>query len=329
MSDSIEIYPWLKDAWQKLDRYLASGRIPHALMIHGAVGLGKGNMAEMYAQKLLCRNPNTFACGKCASCRLLQAGSHPDFKVLEPEESGKAIKIDSVRKLIADLELKSHFEGYRVVLFKHAEMMNLNSANALLKTLEEPVERTVMILVTEKAHQLPATILSRCQKLLIQSPRHSIASAWLKSRLPDADVRMLLSAADNSPLRALELNASDLIKQRQFSFDRFMSVMQGQDDPIGVAETWNSEDFDQKISWIQSWVLDLMRLNAAPETDQIKNPDVAKTLRLLAYKISPEALSSFWSALLETRKSLSGQANRQLVLEEMLIKASRLVGQSQ
>ena len=136
--------PWHEDAWASLNSSIDSGRLPHAVLISGDQGIGKLRLATALAQRLICSAEMVkYACGACKSCNLFTAGSHPDVTYLEPEEKGKAIKIDPVRKLCESLSKTAQQGGWKVAIIAPAEAMNINAANALLKNLEEPQGKTL------------------------------------------------------------------------------------------------------------------------------------------------------------------------------------------
>ena len=164
---TLPVTQWHATAWQQLQTSHRQQRLPHALLLSGEAGIGKAEFAARLAASLLCEQPHVDgqACGTCHACQRLGAQTHPDRFRLEPEEPGKAIKVDAVRQLIRNLSLTGHYGGYRVVTVEPAELMNTNAANAFLKTLEEPPANTLLILITASPARLPATIRSRCQPL--------------------------------------------------------------------------------------------------------------------------------------------------------------------
>ncbi|GAA4896282.1 DNA polymerase III subunit delta' [Ferrimonas pelagia] len=155
--------PWLHGAWQQWLQSRQSGRLGHAVLLHGMAGLGKRELAEQMAAALLCEQGT--GCGHCRSCTLLASGHHPDRIDLEPD--GSQIKVDAVRALISQLTGTAHQGGARVVLIHHAQRMNGAAANALLKTLEEPMPGVYLVLLTHSPQQLLPTIASRCQRLKV------------------------------------------------------------------------------------------------------------------------------------------------------------------
>jgi DNA polymerase-3 subunit delta' len=218
------IYPWQRDIWKRLE---AQGeRLHHALLIHGPAGVGKLALAEEFAQLLLCEaSPGTRKpCGTCDGCRWYLAGTHPDFRRLEPEslarraaldEEGETpapassraakpsqeIKVDQVRALDSFLGLRSHRGRRRIVLVHPAEAMNLSAANALLKALEEPQPGAHFILVSHRPARLLPTIRSRCAAVPMAVPDRDQALAWL-SEEGIAEPGAWLAFSGGAPLQA-------------------------------------------------------------------------------------------------------------------------------
>lgn len=158
------MYPWQTSNWQNLASSQQNKRLAHGLLLHGPKGIGKKAFAVDFAHWLLCEQPSTDkACGQCKSCQLIKAESNPDLLYLQPEEEGKAIKVDQIRELINKISLTGHGQGYRVIIISPADALNINASNSLLKTLEEPPENTVLILISDKPSKLMATIRSRTQ----------------------------------------------------------------------------------------------------------------------------------------------------------------------
>jgi DNA polymerase-3 subunit delta' len=230
------MHPWNEPLLESL-RHRA-GQLPHALLIHGAQGVGKLALAEKIAQLLLCEAKDAARkpCGACDGCRWYVGGNHPDFRRLEPEvlapqpdveeEEGEAparrgkpsleIKIDQVRELADFLNIGSHRGGLRVALVHPAEEMNLNAANALLKALEEPPAGAVFLLVSHRPARLLPTIRSRCVAMPVPIPRKEAALQWLAEQgMPDAE--RWLAYAGGAPLRALDYAGKAVLIERMLS----------------------------------------------------------------------------------------------------------------
>src|SRR5580693_7873078 len=179
---SADALPWLKESQQRMRAAFAAGRLPHSLLILSAPGLGAERLANWMTALALCESPGERPCDACASCRLLRSDSHPDVHAVRLEEDAHQIKVDQVRALIESLSLKSYRGGYKVGVIEGAEALNANGANAFLKTLEEPGANTVLILIARPSHRLPATIASRCLRLVLTAPPTEAAIAWLQAR---------------------------------------------------------------------------------------------------------------------------------------------------
>ena len=311
-------FEWLAPHWQRLTGHIQSSRVPQALLIVGRDGVGKARLAETFAQRLLCRTPDEYACGTCPSCRLFAAQTHPDFLHIQPEEPGKAIPVDAIRALIANLSLKPQYSGRRVVLIGMAHQLNVSSANSLLKTLEEPDEHTTLVLLTDSPQSLPATILSRCQRMDIPIPERPLALAWL-ARHGQGNARILLALARGAPIKALGMANDGIIAKRDEFFHAWQSLIEGSGEPATVAEAWAKFSCETLIDWMTSWTMDMIRLRAAPHSRAIDNGDLDERLRSTAGKLQPRDLFGHLDRLNAARKMLTGQINRQLLLEDALI----------
>lgn len=204
-------------------------RLPHALMLHGPKGIGKLQLAERFAQRLLCESVGSGAepCGVCDGCRWSLAGNHPDLRIVEPDaiartmapddgedgapaKTGKAksrpsieIRIEQVRALDDFLHVGSHRGKRRVAIIHPAEDMNTPTANALLKNLEEPPAGAFFLLVAHRPARLLPTIRSRCVQVPVPPPDAAIAARWLEAQ-GVRDAAGWLAFAGGAPLRALE-----------------------------------------------------------------------------------------------------------------------------
>ncbi len=319
-----DLHPWNRAQADRLTTDL--DRLPHALLLAGAEGLGKNAFAWHLARRLLCTQPTPDAqpCGNCHSCRLYQAGTHPDVTRIAPEEQGKAILIDQIRALADFLQLKPHSAPSKVAVIAPAEAMNLNAANALLKMLEEPPAGSYLILVGAKLHRLPATIRSRCTRLDFPRPERHTALAWLQSQGGNpTDAELLLDLADGAPLRALELKRTDYLAQRRQLMDDIASLAGPQPDPIACAARWKTLGAARCLVWLEAWVADRIRLRMAPGTKIRTNPDARERLQAPQKQLDLKQLFDFLEILAESRNLLGGPLDELLLLEDVLIRWTR------
>ena len=155
---------------ETLQQMIAAERLPHAILLEGEEGLGKFTLASLIAKAAVCRGENA-PCEKCGDCHLADIGNHPDISVIEPD--GKLIKVDAVREVIRAAFVKPSQAKRKVFIFRGAEKMNEAGQNALLKTLEEPPQSVIFILLAESSASLLPTVISRCTSFSLSAPAFS------------------------------------------------------------------------------------------------------------------------------------------------------------
>ena len=323
----MSLYPWQHESWQQLQNYIVQKRVPQALLINGTLGIGKQRLAEQFAYALLCEKPllDGLSCGQCSSCLLIKAQTHPDFMVIEPEEDAKtkkpktSIGIDQIRTLMGKLSLKPQFDRYRVIMIQPADALNNAAANAFLKYLEEPTERTVLVLVTHRMNKLPATIKSRCQKFTLPLPDRSLILPWLEKKLAGNNAEIVLNLAQGAPLLAMQYASDSHLEQRRDCFNTWLSVAAQQSHPVLVAEQWLKLPETTLLFWLNSWVIDIMRYRYQLAPKNLYHIDFQLPLSELAQRINVIKLYDFYDLLLKSRGRLETPINKQALWEEILI----------
>ncbi|MFT2090896.1 DNA polymerase III subunit delta' [Paraglaciecola sp. 2405UD69-4] len=289
------MYPWLQAVFTQLSLRIQNNKLHHALLLQGGDGIGKDVFALSLAKLLLCQNrQGDNICGQCQSCKLNASETHPDLYKIESE---KQIGVDLIREAIKNLADTAHMSGAKVLIIYGADSMTESSANALLKTLEEPTNNTFILLITEKPERILPTIISRCEKQVLPSPSLQETFNWVQSQYSgvlDENFALLFTGR---PLTLLD----ELQQEQSFSYQDFIAgiqgVISGGVNPIQLAADWQSH-IDKAIKWSQVWVKqsymatpqdDLwdVNLRCADALKKIKNPGVNKTLVLA------ELLTSF------------------------------------
>ena len=317
------MFPWQTSNWLNLTTSLKNKRLAHGLLFHGANGIGKNAFALEFAHWLICEHPLADkACGECKACMLIQAKSHPDLLILSPEEEGKVIKVDQVRELIEKVSLTSHGQGYRVIVISPADALNISASNSLLKTLEEPPANTVLILVSDKPSKLMATIRSRTQMVRFELPSTEQSLLWLKQQNID-HAETVLKLSHGAPLAAITMAADEGLQIRDKLFQSWLELSTGKVDVLESASMWIKDGFKIKenlpLTWVNSWIMDMIRLLQGGDIESITNSDYAQTLQKLAGQVDLKSVYGLLDRLNDTIRLTDTAANQQILIEGLLL----------
>jgi DNA polymerase-3 subunit delta' len=314
---NIKDLPWLSPQIAQLRAAHAAGRLAHALLIHEARGSGGDALALWAAQLALCSSVSGAPCGVCPACRRVASTQHPDLAMLAPIEESKQIRIEQVRELIAELVLTSHQGGYKVAIVSPADALNRNAANALLKTLEEPTPRTLLILVATQPSRLPATILSRCQRIPIRAPARTEAVAWLQSARGPGEWGAVLDTLGDAPLWAAEVDPKMVAEFAAETQRVLEETGSGRADPLVTAERWWRTDLPLRLLCIENWLTDRIRRHFAAAGFSVEVP-TGMLLQRGRQVLNIRGLFGLVDAVQELKSSLDTPINRSLALESLL-----------
>lgn len=329
----MNVLPWHKT---ELERLLGSkGRLPHALLLHGRQGIGKLLFARALAQSLLCENPASsgWACSRCAACGWFDSANHPDFRLIEPaslterteDEEGREKKaslqiiIEQIRELPDFIHISSHRGGAKVILIHPAEALNINAANALLKSLEEPPAGAHFLLVAHRVHHLLPTIKSRCQRVALAGPKPEAAFEWLRAQ-GIADPALALAQTGNSPLLSQQLAGQDYWQQRDFLLQR---IAEPTFDPLLVAEQIRDYPVQHVVNWLQKWTFDLISQKSLAKVRY--NPDYATQITALSARIEPLSALRLHRETVRLQRVINHPLNPRLFVEQLLLDYARLL----
>ena len=251
---------WHGKTWEKFAAARNNDHLPHALLRTGSHGAGKQVFAEKLVKSLLCISPvENVACNSCQACKTYKSGANPDYLHIHLLDGKQQIGVDQIRSLSEFLNYTRSFEGYRVVLLNPVERMNKNAANSLLKSLEEPTDNTIIILLATNLSSIIPTIKSRCQLLSLPIPTKEQAHSWLKDNKPEiSNLEELLEMANGSPLLAAEI-PEDLLKTRNDFASDIDEVICEQKSVTEIAKKWEKHDHESLLNWQISWIQELIK----------------------------------------------------------------------
>ncbi len=326
--------------------HLGRGTIPHAFIFSGIAGVGKKKTAIQFAMACNCSSRDIHPenvqatafvtrntdirrvgpCGRCRSCRKISTGNHPDIVHLEP--SGNHIRISQIRLLIHTLALKPYEADYRVVLLTDAHLMNPEAGNALLKMLEEPPPRTILILTVLQASDLLPTIVSRCQHIRFNPlSRKDLTGLLVANRKIEPELAEIISImARGSYTKALDMIGTDWPERRRWlltasGLDRLHMEKSGSiRHLLAFAEKLlqSRESVMDSLEIMKTWLRDLMIYPFSPE--KIINQDLAATIQSAAGNAGYDMLSAKIEAIQSAQKQILANANVKLTLETMMLK---------
>ncbi len=267
-----------------LKNILASDRVPHAFMFSGIEGIGKKKAAFCFAKALNCIEAEEDFCDNCLSCSKVERMIHPDVFFIEPDEKN-IIKIDQVRFIQQSIVYKPLEGKKKVVIIDDAEKLNHQAANCLLKTLEEPADDTVIILIAQGAASMLSTIVSRCQKIsFMPLGEDEMLSLLKKKEIAEEAAVKVISHAQGSIKRALFLLESDFLSKRAELIRYLSRLSKGNfeaafdiskliyDDPAKAA----------LFEFLQTWYRDILFIKEGLSASVIYNMDLFEEMSVMA-----------------------------------------------
>jgi DNA polymerase-3 subunit delta' len=334
----VQPLPWHLDAFRPL--VTAKPRLPHAVLLQGPRGIGKLAFARALSQALLCERPaaDGNACGQCPACGWFANAAHPDYRQVEPasvaepdgddgDRKSNIISVQQVRALADFVNMSSHRNGFKIVVIHPADALNVNAANALLKSLEEPPPLTCFILVAHRPQLLPVTVRSRCRQVALVPPAAGAAAAWLNqqgAKQPD----LALAMTGNAPLLALDLDGSGYWGARA----ALLRHLSGDAlDPMAAADAVRDCPIAYVIEWLQKWSYDLVWWQTLNRVRY--NIDHADVIARMAQRMDALATLRFHREMVNLQPFAHHPLNARLTCESVLLGyrdllATRAVGPS-
>lgn len=362
-----QIAPWLEPFWESLDFNL----FPNAVLLHGQPGIGKFPFSIELAKALLCEGDKSTQksskpCNECEACHWFDSGNHPDFIAIVPEthrkllpkayfesdESSKKgktarddeskssekkkknISIEETRQAIENLSIGSHRGGNRVILIYPLEMLRSDSANTLLKSLEEPPANTIFILLADQIDRVLPTIRSRCRLLAAPRPNRVEGISWLKDQLQknselnvsDADIESIYDEQGGAPYSVLNSliarnnkdDKDELTIAIQASRYLLQSMAQGERiNWLDVADKTHKAQYGYLLTSMQRWILDLQSVAQGGEARYY--PRHSNTIHNLSRTANTHKLNQLWKLLIQARRYENHPLANKIQIEALLM----------
>lgn len=271
-----------------------------------------------------CRADESDPCGECRACRKIASGNHPDVIHIKP--TGSSIRIAQIRELYHTLMMRPYEARVRVVIISDAQMMNPEASNALLKMLEEPPDRTVLILTADQASDLLPTIISRCQRIRFRP----ISSLRLEEMLVDKEAldrrtaKIIAAMANGSYTDAVKMNRTSWLVKRDWLIDEIESLADKPVDRLlAVAEKLSGDKdmLSYAFDVMMSWLRDLVIFKYCP--DKIINADLADRIKNNTRDFPTDVLMAKIKAIQKAKRDISANANIRLITETLILELSQ------
>ncbi|MBI3595950.1 MAG: DNA polymerase III subunit delta' [Nitrospirae bacterium] len=320
---------------------LATDRVAHAYLFHGEAHIGKFLTAMAFAKMGLCPHPKigrssgrpTLAsCGQCPSCLAVDSGSHPDLQIVRPD--GVQIKIRQIRDLQNSIVFKPMIGSRKWFLIDEADAMNPEAANGFLKTLEEPPDHSVLILVSARPQALLPTILSRCQAVRFSPPPLQALSPWLQKQrgLGPEEARLLATLSMGRIGIAAEGDPAELKIER----DRILGALSKErlEDPADLFSQSDDlaatpEQLDRSLDTIEIWLRDVLIVPHDPDASLLINQDIPEQIMAWGRAVSTDAVLETLTLIHLLKRAAPRNLNHALVLETVLLKLrDAVIGES-
>lgn len=313
-----EIISHLKNAIQ-------TGKVSHSYIFTGEPGSGKKLLASTFAMTLQCEAGGNEPCQKCESCKKAAGKNHPDIIMVSHEKPG-TISIDEIRdQVIHDVAIKPYCSPYKIYIVADAEMMTVQAQNALLKTIEEPPEYAVIMLLTSNVDSLLPTIQSRCVRLDLKVVDDSLVKQYLMERLqvPDYQAEIDVSFAQGSIGKAKEAATSQEfadMTQNALKILKYANSMEVYELADAIKNLSNEkQNINDYLDLFQFWFRDVLMFKATREIDNLVFKQEINFIKEQASERSYENIEKILEALEKTKVRLRANVNFELALELLFL----------
>jgi len=307
----------------RLQNAIKNKHIAHAYIFQGEAGIGKTMMAKVFSKTLLCKENGINSCDKCSSCIKFNSLNHPDFHIEEKE--GKSFKKEQVEEMMKKIRTLPYEEGKKVFLIKSADKMTIEAQNAFLKTLEEPPEDTIIILIVENTKGLLPTIISRSQILKFSPLKNQEIETYIENKynIQNEKAHFIASFSKGNMGKAIDLADSDEFNSlREELINIISSSIEKENFRVFSQSDFfeeNSENIELIFSMMLTWFRDLLIYKNTDRNELIINNDKKNILREQAFKLSNRKIHDIIDNILETEDNIKSNVNMKISMELLLL----------
>lgn len=304
---------------------ITSKKTSHAYIFSGEAGMGKKMMAKRFAMTLQCEKGGANPCMECHSCKQAISGNQPDIKWLVPEKTS-TIGVDDIREqVVGDIVIKPYSSRYKIYIIDEAHKMNVQAQNALLKTIEEPPEYGIVILLTNNKETFLQTILSRCVMLEMKPVGNEQIVEYLKSvtKVPDYQAKMVVNFAGGNIGRAIRLaSVGEFVKLKEM----VLSHLDGLEGALTcdiqryVKEISEYKDnISEYIDLLMAWFRDVLLYKASKDANCLIFAEKILLIDKFSNKMSYNAVNEIFMSLDKVQTRIKANVNFELTVELMLM----------
>ena len=314
-----------KDIINYIRNAVREDKVSHAYILNGERGAGKKMLANLFAATLLCEKGGPDPCNECHSCRQAESGNHPDI-IKVTHEKPNSISVDDIREPVNNTIMIKPYQGpYKVYIIPQADMMTPQAQNALLKTIEEPPEYAVIMLLTENADTLLSTINSRCVMLKLRNIKDTLIKKYLMEtmQVPDYKADMCTAFAQGNMGRAIMLANSEHfneIRDEAVQLLKYINEMELSEIVQAVSRiTAYKLEINDYLDIIMIWYRDVLLYKATKDMDKVVFKDQIKYIKERAKRSSYEGIELIIESLEKAKARLKANVNFDLVMELLFL----------
>ncbi len=314
-----------KEIIEYLTGSLANGQVAHAYLFDGEKGTGKKLIAGIFAETLLCEKSGTDPCGACHSCKMTESGNNPDI-ITVVHEKPNVISVDEIRaQVVNDVQIKPYGNGKKVYIIPDAQLMNIQAQNALLKTLEEPPEYTVIMLLCDNKAMLLPTLISRSICLSMRVVRNDLIQNFLKDRyqIPDYQAQLATSFSQGNPGKALLLASDEeFLELWNEVHDILTHIMDMDEVKIVEAAKKSAEWKDRKNDYLDLmliWYRDVLLLKSGGDPENLIFGEDERILGQQSDRYSFDSLNKIILNIQQTNRRIDSNVNYELSMELLFL----------